>query len=361
MRLTCRRISLLTACQSVATAVPSRTTKEVMSCVKVTHDGSTVTVLAHDGELGIRSSFDGEGSPGEMLLPHQQLTDILRNASEDTVTITGRVVTVGRSRYELADRPVDEFPEPPELSEDGSFKIPAAELEPMIRRTQFAIARQETGGRFVLRGMLWEVAGNTLTLVGTDTKRLATAEATILGEARDVSAMVPVKAVNALLKNMDGSDMVRVCLTAHGAVFATERATISTSLVAGRFPPFRDIIKGVKNTTQIVLPRGDFEARVRQAAVVTDDESVRVDFAFSAGVVAMSARGADTGSAAVEMELPGYDGAALEIAFDPHFLTEYLRAVDDAEQVTMHVIDGGKPVVFAAGDGSQCLIMPLAN
>ena len=61
-------------------------------------------------------------------------------------------------------------------------------------------------------------------------------------------------------------------------------------------------------------PRGNWtglfrhDERVRQAAIVTDEESKRVDMTFESGKVSMQARGNDTGSSQVEMPLP--DGGA---------------------------------------------------
>jgi DNA polymerase-3 subunit beta len=204
--------------------------------------------------------------------------------------------------------------------------------------------------------------------VATDTKRLALCEgpATVHGPADTVKGthLVPPKAINLLERNLiDDGELVRVGLRANDALFQTERAMIYTTLVQGRYPPYRDIIGQTRKgaAVKITLPVDDFLGRVRQAAITTDDESMRVDMAFEPGKVTMQARGADTGSSEVELPLPEFDGPAVNIAFDPTYLTEFLRALDGEPTVLLEMTSGEKPALFRCGDGYVYLVMPLAG
>jgi DNA polymerase-3 subunit beta len=112
---------------------------------------------------------------------------------------------------------------------------------------------------------------------------------------------------------------------------------------------------------KLPLPVEEFLGRVRQAAIMTDDESKRVDMAFEAGKVTMQARGTATGSSEVELALPEYDGPEVNIAFDPQYLIEFLRALEGEPTVTLEMTDGSKPALFRAGDGYLYLVMPLTG
>ncbi|HEV3440440.1 MAG TPA: DNA polymerase III subunit beta, partial [Gemmata sp.] len=143
----------------------------------------------------------------------------------------------------------------------------------------------------------------------------------------------------------------------------TERAMIYTTLVQGRYPPYRDILSQTRKsaTVTISLPVESFLGRVRQAKIMTDDESKRVDMTFSPGKVAMEARGAQTGSSEVELSLPEYEGPDIKIAFDPEYVVEFLRAVEGQAAVTLEMSDGTKPALFRCGDNYVYLVMPLAD
>jgi DNA polymerase-3 subunit beta len=374
MKVTCQRDGLLTACQQVSAAVAARTTKPILSNIKVTAEGDGLTLVAYDTEVGIRYELRGimVGKPGAAILPITHLTQILRESTDDDISLTadekGSTVKAGTSRYEMPGYPVDEFPDFPSFDSEGRYhEVTAGELRVMIRRTAFAADRKETT-RFALSGVLWEAEGKTARLVATDSKRLAVCEgpATLYGppETTKGSHLVPGKTMSLLERNLtDGGELVQVALRPNEAMFKTERAVIYTRLVEGRYPPYRDIINQTKKTAnvKVTLPVDQFVARVRQAAIMTDDESKRVDMTFERGKVTMQAHGAETGSSVVEMLLPEYEGPQVAIAFDPQYLIEYLRALEGEPTTVLEMSDGSKPVLFRCGEGYQYLVMPLAG
>jgi DNA polymerase-3 subunit beta len=375
MKLTCPRDGLLTACQLVSAAVPVRSTNPTLSCIKAVAHDDALTLVAFDTEVGIRYELRGNNvkQAGSAILPITQLTNLLKESEADDVsfesTEDGTKVKVGTSRYTLPTRPVDEFPDIPAFDDGGRYhEVTAGILRTMIRRTAFAADKKDSGGRFALKGILWEAEGKAARLVATDTKRLAMCEspANVYGPADNVKAvhLVPPKAVALLERNLiDDGELVRVGLRTNDALFQTERAMIYTTLVQGRYPPYRDIIGQTRkgSTVKIALPVEGFLARVRQAAVVTDEESKRVDMTFVDGKIVMEARGAETGSSKVEMPLPDYTGKEVTIAFDPSYLTEFLRALEGEPTVTLEMSGGDKPALFKCGDGYVYLVMPLAG
>lgn len=375
MKLTCQRDGLLTACQLVSAAVPARSTNAILSCVKAVAHDDALTLIAFDTEVGIRYELRGNvvQRAGAAILPISQLSQILKESSDDEISLDSTTeatrVRTGSSRFELPVRPVDEFPDIPAFDDGGRYhEVTAGILRTMIKRTAFAADKKDSGGRFALKGVLWEADGKVARLVATDTKRLALCEgpASIYGTAdgTKTSHLVPPKAISLLERNLtDDGELVRVGLRPNDALFQTDRAMIYTTLVQGRYPPYREIIGQTRKgaTTTITLPVGEFLGRVRQAAIVTDDESKRVDMTFSPGKVAMEARGADTGSSEVELPLPEYDGPETTIAFDPSYLVEFLRALEGEPTVTLEMSGPDKPALFKCGDGYVYLVMPLAG
>lgn len=375
MKVTCQRDSLLTACQLVSAAVAQRTTKPVLSNIKAVAQDDAITLVAYDMEVGIRYELRGITvvRAGSCILPITELVKILRESSDPDISLdAGKEAVVAKTsggRFEMPSLDVNEFPDIPAFDDGGRFhEITAGTLRTMIRRTAFSADKKDTTAKFSLTGVLWEAEGKDARLVATDTKRLAVCSgpANIYGVADNVKAvhLVPLKAVTLLEKNLtDDSEVVRVGLRANDALFQTERATIYTSLVQGKFPPYKDIIaKTAKEATQKVpLPVQSFLSRVRQAAIMTDDESMRVDMTFDAGAVTMKARGAKTGASEVTLELPDYSGPRTEIAFDPQYLVEFLRAIENEPTVTLEMSTGLRAALFTCGEGYSYLVMPLTG
>lgn len=375
MKVTCQRDSLLTACQLVSAAVAQRTTKPVLSNIKAVAQDDAITLVAYDMEVGIRYELRGITvvRAGSCILPITELVKILRESSDPDISLdAGKEAVVAKTsggRFEMPSLDVNEFPDIPAFDDGGRFhEITAGTLRTMIRRTAFSADKKDTTAKFSLTGVLWEAEGKDARLIATDTKRLAVCSgpANIYGVADNVKAvhLVPLKAVTLLEKNLtDDAEVVRVGLRANDALFQTERATIYTSLVQGKFPPYKDIIaKTAKEATQKVpLPVQSFLSRVRQAAIMTDDESMRVDMTFDAGTVTMKARGAKTGASEVTLELPDYSGPHTEIAFDPQYLVEFLRAIENEPTVTLEMSTGLRAALFTCGEGYSYLVMPLTG
>ena len=100
-------------------------------------------------------------------------------------------------------------------------------------------------------------------------------------------------------------------------------------------------------------------AAVRQAAIMTDDESKKVVFTFDKKKVTLQAQGQKTGRSKVEMPLD-YDGKSIKIAFDPKFLADMLRVLDADDALTLELIDGNSVALFRCGDNYSYIVMPLS-
>ncbi len=375
MKVTCQRENLLTACQLVKAAVAARTTKPVLSNVKAVAHDDALTLVAYDMEVGIRYELRGinVARAGSCILPITELEKILRESSDTEISLdAGKEAIIAKTsggRFDMPSLDVNEFPDIPTFDDGGRYhEVTAGTLRTLIRRTSFAADKRDTTAKYSLTGVLWEAEGKFTRLVATDTRRLAVCEgpASVYGVADAVKAvhLVPLKAVGLLERNLtDDQELIRVGLRANDALFQTERAMIYTSLVQGKFPPYRDIIAKTRkeSTNKIVLPVGAFLARVRQAAIMTDDESMRVDMTFDAGKVTMKARGARTGASEVTLELPDYDGPKLEIAFDPQYLIEFLRAIENEATVLLEMSNGTRAALFKCGDDYSYMVMPLTG
>lgn len=373
MKVTCLRENLLTACQMVGSAVAARSTRPILSNIKAVAHDDALTLMATDLEIGIRYELRGVkvDRTGAAILPPQRLTSILRETTDEEITLDTDSekeltrIRLSTGRFEMPGGLPDEFPDLPPFDAGSRYhELTAGTLRTLIRRTVFAAERKEST-RWAVTGVLWEAEDGKARLVATDTKRLAITEgpATVHGDAEEKgqSHLVPVKAIQLLDKNLhDDGELIRISLKTNEALFQTERALIHTKLVEGRFPPYRDIIPK-KTAVRLPVSVPDLLSRVRQAAIMTDEETKRVDFHFEPGRALLSARGPETGSSEVEMALPDYTGPEVDIAFDPAYLTEMLRAIEGEPTAMLEMTDGQKPAVFRVGETYLYLVMPLAG
>src|SRR5262245_32935800 len=370
MIVTCQRDGLLGACQIVGVTVPARTTMPVYQNIKAIADADTLTLMATDLEVGIRYELRGLNveEPGQAILPVGRLTSILRETPDNEVRLDADTrrsrVNTSVSEYEMPGEDPAAFADLAEFSPGERYhEVAAGALQRIIRTTGCAAVRDE--GKYAMRGVLWDVDDKKAKLVATDGKRLAVSSGPCVaqgdGSTKGHSHLVPPKAMSLLeriLAEGDASQPVQVSLRANDALFRTERAVIYSRLVEGRFPPYRDVIPKKANA-KVPLVVNDFLSAVRQAAIMTDDESKRITFHFATGKLTLEAQGATTGRSKVSMRLDDYAGPAIDISFDPMYLTEMLRVLDGSEVMQLDLVDGQKSAVFRAGEDYLYLVVPL--
>lgn len=367
MKVHCHREGLLAAFQLAGSAVPSKDIKPILRNIKAVAEKDRCTLLATDLEIGIRLEVRGVNveQAGEAVLPAQKTLAILREATDDEVHIEADAqacfIRGEHNEYEMGGEDPAEFPDVPAFSEDKYHEIAAGPLREMIRRTIFAAAVENP--RYALTGVLWELNGDKARLIATDGRRLAVADGIASAHGGHATGngthVVPTKAMSLLERLLhDPEEKVLVSLRPNEALFKTERAMLYSRLVEGRYPPYKEVFPK-KQPVKIPLTLAAFHSAVRQAAIMTDDESKKVIFAWAKQKLTLTARGAASGRSKVEMPLE-YDGKAIEINFDPKFVTDMLRILPDDAPLTVELVDGSTVGLFRSGESYSYIVMPLS-
>jgi DNA polymerase-3 subunit beta len=369
MKLICDRESLASAYQMAAAVAPTRSPKPILQNVKLTAANDKTIMLASDTELGIRLDVPGVTiqSPGSVVLPVSQFGAILRESSDEKINIEtdGNLIVIQgeRSEFRLQAESPDEFPDVAEFEEKSFHEIPARLMKELVRRTLFATDTESS--RYALGGVLLEFDEASVIAVGTDGRRLAKME----GPAQSVaghpttknSTIVPTKAMHMIERALSDADAeIKVAARANDLVVQSPRATIYSRLVEGRFPQWRDILKDHSNASQIELPVGPFFSAVRQAAIVTSEESRGVDFTFDAGTLTLAGITADVGQSKIQV-LISFDGPSIKISLDHHYVTDFLKVLDLEKSVTLFVENNEGPAQFHTEDGYTYVVMPMSR
>jgi DNA polymerase-3 subunit beta len=343
--------------------VQSRTPKPVLQCVKLIAADGVLTMLATDLEVGCRYQITAVQieEEGEALIPADRLNGIVReSAGDESLTIETEKQTAlvrgAGSRFKIFGYDPGEYPAVAEFTEDADFQVPSEALADMIGKTLFATAKAHS--HYAISGVLWEATGKKLQLVATDGYRLAMAKDSLSqAAARDVRAIVPSKLTGLIQRISDGGEeMLEVKVLDNQVLVRTARAVLVSSLVQGNFPKYQDVIPAESNR-KATVSTDQLEHRIRQAALLTNEESRGVKLSFQPGEVTLSSRAPEAGEAEVTCPIE-LDGDPVEIGFNPTFLLEALRVID-TDQITLVVNAGSKPAVIKAGADLIYVLMPV--
>lgn len=370
MKALCNRDGMLTAFGMVSGVVPMRSPKPILQNVKLLADADEGSILmATDLEVGIRYRVLGMAveQPGTVILPTARFGSILRTSNDEQLAlevVEDQLIVRGqRSKFNLPEDDPNLYPEVPDFAATSYHVVAAADLRKLIRRTVFATDVEST--RYALGGVLVELTGDSISMVGTDGRRLArmSAPAEIQNDAQTPpgSPVVPVKALKLIERNLDDADPpVDIAIQGSTAVLIRmERAVIYSRLVEGRFPRYQDVFP-TNVEVKIKMQVGPLRLAVEQASIVTSEESRGVDFSFGNGVLKLSSQAADVGSSNVELPIP-YDGKPIDITFDPRYLTDALKTLDDSTEITAELIDSKNAAVFKTDDRYTYVVMPLTR
>lgn len=368
MKLECHRPSLLASLQIVSGVVPSRTPREILRNVKLQATPTTTVLIGTDQEVGVRQEVSGveTDSTGQVLLPASRVISILRELQDDRVSLeaTDRslIVRGGQSEFKLSTEDPAEFPEVAAFEDENYFSLPANTFREMIRRTVFATDVEST--RYALGGILLEFTPEKATLAATDSRRLAVVQSACqcVGETNldSTSPVIPSKAMQLIERSLpDSDDSAFVAIHSNDVVVKCGGATIYSRLVEGRFPRYAEVIPS-ESKANVELVVSQFYAAVRQAQIVTSEESRGVDFQFSNGKLTLTSQAADVGESSVELPIP-FEGESITITFDPKFVADFLRIIDAGTSVQLKLIDAESPAVFITEDGYRYVVMPLSR
>lgn len=368
MQLSCDRVLFSNAFMVAASAVPSRTPKDVLKNVFMSVSGTGVELVGTDQETAIRYRVEGvtTSSAGDVLLPTTRVSSILRELQDPSLELNindrNIVLKAASSTFRLTAEDPAEFPPVPEFSGQDCFRIAAPVFRQMIRRTAFATDSEST--RYALGGLLLEFGEGTVTLAATDSRRLAVATAVCEQHGSPAvptkTTVVPTKAMLLLERSIDSSaESVDIVVRDNDVMMRSGACVVYSRLVEGRFPRYRDVIPRT-GSVNIPLPVAPFLSAVRQSQIITDEESRGVDFVFSNSLLTLSSQASDIGESRIELPIE-YDHEELKITFDPKYVAEFLRVLSPETLVDLQLADSDTAAVFRVEDSYTYVIMPLAQ
>jgi DNA polymerase-3 subunit beta len=374
MKVSCAKESLLSALQTAAAVVPARSPKPVLTNVRLEggRDAGTgqptAVISATDLEIGLRIDLEGVDvtAAGAVLLPAARLSAIVREAPPGTVFQiesdgTAATVKAPRSQFRLPTEDPAEFPAVAGFPNGPVFEITTAVARELVRRTVFATDNESS--RYALGGVLLELSEAGVIAVGTDGRRLAKMEAAGAVAAGSLPAsqpIVPARAMHLIERCLPGGDAtVQLAVRASEILVRAGATTISARLVEGRFPRWRDVFPDRPEAIRVPMPVGPLLAAVRQAAIVTSEQSKGVDCSFEPGVLVLSGRSSESGESRIELPIDHAAGT-VRIKLDPRFVTDFLRVLDASSSVTVELTDAQSAAVFRTDDGYGYVVMPLA-
>jgi len=363
MKITASRQALTDALVVVSRAVSARAALQALSGIHLSADDAP-RLRATDMELSLDVALDGKAEGGgNVVLPGRLLVEVARSLPDGEVSLELREserdveITAGSSRFHLRTLSAEDFPKFPE-TEGDPVELPAEALQETIGRTARAASRDEA--RPVLTGVLVTVAEKQLTMVATDSYRLAVKRTELESAvAEPLEANIPARALRELARLIEAEpkEPLQVWLTRNQAIFKVGQTSLSSRLIEGQFPNYRQLLPESYDH-EVKMPRVDLLEVVRRVSQLAQ-RNAALQFSFSEGELVVSAETPDLGDAREALPAP-YSGELLEIGFNPEFVRDGLESIDD-DEVVVKLISPLRPGLLepSGSEDFSYLVMPI--
>ena len=365
MKLSTGRDELFAHLQTVTRAASTRSAIQALSGVQVVAKGGAIELRATDMEIGLRVTVPGEVvREGAVVLPARLLVDVVRALPGSDVTIELRPseqdveIVAGSATFHIRTLRLEDFPPFPDAEGDQRVQVPARAFVETIVKVARSASRDET--RPVLTGILVSATGDELRMVATDSYRLSVKETKLESPLEGtIEANVPARALQELSRIVQqaGTEQLSVAVRTNQVVFEVEGAVLSSRLIDGQFPNYRQLLPDSYDH-ELRLAAGEITDVVRRISLLAQ-KNAPLRLAFSEGELTVSARTPDIGEASETVPVP-FQGEPLEIGFNPDFLRDGLESVDSGD-VLLKLISPLRPGLIQAADGSGFLylLMPI--
>ena len=366
MKLKIEKTELLNGMNIISKAISSNDVMPIVQCVLLSASDDGLRLTSNNLELAIQTAeinIEMQES-GSVALEASFFSNIIKKLSDDYIQITvgenyATVIKSGKSVFKIEGKNPADFPSIPTVEKENKFSMNRSALKTMIRQTIFAVAKVDA--RPVLTGALLEIENGIISVVGIDGFRIAYRynEA----DATDIfcKIVVPGKSIADIAKLLDGSDgsEANIFFTNEHVLFELDNCTIVSRLIEGDYMKYKKVLAS-EYTTLVKIHRNELLASLERAILIAIDDSkkVSVKLSISGSTVNISSN-TQRGDTHEEI-MAEIDGTNLEIEFNPKYLIDALKAIED-DMIAIQYTNKMSPCIIRpiAEGNYKYLILPL--
>lgn len=363
MKIVCSKSNLQKSVSIVMKAVPGKTTMPILECILIDASTNEIKFTSNDMELGIETKVEGKIlEKGIIALDAKIFSEIVRKLPDNEVTIATdeklqAVITCEKAKFNIAGKSGDDFSYLPYVEKSDPVTISQFTLKEVIRQTIFSIAANENNK--MMTGELFEINGNTLRVVSLDGHRISIRKIELKESYSPNKVVVPGKTLIEVSKILSGEteDEVSIFFTKNHIVFEFDNTVVVSRLIEGEY--FRiDQMLSSDYETKIEINKKEFLSCIDRATLLVN-ESDKKPIIINIGSESMELKiNSQIGSMKEEIDIVK-EGKDIMIGFNPKFLMDALRVIDD-EIITIYLVNPKAPCFIRDEKQSYIyLILPV--
>lgn len=363
MRLVCSKADLLNGLQVVSKAVPSKTTMSILECILLDCSGSVIKLTANDMELGIETLIEGTIlERGIIALDAKIFLDIVRKLPDNDIMIVTdqnckATITCEKAKFNIIGKPGDDFAYLPSIEKNDPVVVSQYTLREVIRQTIFSIADNDNNR--LMSGELFEINNDELRVVSLDGHRISIRRILLRESYEPRKVVIPGKTLNEIGKILSGDTDkdVSMFFTGKHVVFEFDSTVVVSRLVEGEYFRIDQMLSSDYETKVVINKREFLNCIDRATLLIKEGDKKPIIINITDGSMELKIN-STVGSMNEQIDIDKY-GRDLMIGFNPKFLIDALRVIDD-EQITVYLVNPKAPCFIRNDDSSYIyLILPV--
>jgi DNA polymerase-3 subunit beta len=364
MKLVCSKSNLLNGVQIVSKAVPNKTTMSILECILIEASGGIITLTANDMDLGIETVIEGDiQEEGIIALDAKIFLDMVRKLPDSYIKIETdasykTLITCEKAKFTLIGKSGEDFSYLPAVEKEDSIVISQFTLKEMVRQTIFSISDNDNNK--LMTGELFEINGDELKLVSSDGHRISIRKIQLREVYEHKKVIVPGKTLNEVSKILPGgadNDLV-IYFTSNHIVFEFENTVVVSRLIEGEYFNIDRMLSSDYETKVKVNKKELLNCIDRATLLTREGDRKPIVINITEGNMELKIDSAlGSMNEDIDIEKQGRD---LMIGFNPKFLIDALRVIDE-EEVELYMVNPKAPCFIKNEDqGYIYLILPVS-
>ena len=363
MKLVCSKSNLLNGVQIVSKAVSNKTTMSILECIMVDATDGMIKLTANDMDLGIETIIEGEiVEKGFIALDAKIFLEIVRKLSDSDITIETdasfkTLITCEKAKFTIIGKSGEDFSYLPQVQKEDSIVISQFTLKEVVRQTIFSISDNDNNK--LMTGELFEINGKEMKVVSLDGHRISIRKIELREEFGSKKVVVPGKTLNEVSKILPGGadSFVKISFAEKHIVFEFDNTTVVSRLIEGEYFKIDQMLSSDYETKVKINKREFLECIDRATLLVKEGDKKPIIINITDGMMELKINSLlGSMNEDIDIEKQGKD---LMIGFNPKFLIDALRVIDD-EVVDLYMVNPKAPCFIRNKDESYIyLILPV--
>ena len=365
MKISCSKQSIMNGINIVSKAVSTKSTMPNLQCILIESSLSEIRLIANDIELGIETIIDGNIiEAGRIALDAKRFSDMIRKLPDSEILIETNancetVIRCEKIKFDISGTAGDDFNYLPEVEKNKSFTLSQLSLREVIHQTIFSISNQENTK--IMTGELFEINGDELKVVSLDGHRISIRKVQLKESYDGIKVIVPGKTLNEISKIINGGvdDEIRIYVTDKHILFEFEQTKIVSRLLEGEFYKIDQMLSNDYETKFTINKKEFLDCIDRSSLFISESDKKPIILNIEYSEIHLNII-SSTGCSMNETIEIKKEGKDLRIGFNPKFLMDALRVIDD-EEVNIYMVNAKSPCFIRNEDNSYIyLILPVS-